>query len=77
MGKTAKTLSLRSVAVRKDFSRYREYKKDRGSDADELPIKRRVAEIHAYRILKLDRAAKQDEPAPEGAVELSVEEVTV
>ncbi|MBS1852770.1 MAG: single-stranded DNA-binding protein [Acidobacteria bacterium] len=46
--------------------RYREYKKDRGSDADATPIKRRMAEIHANRILKLDRAAKQDEPAPGG-----------
>ena len=46
--------------------RYREYKKDRGSDADAAPIIRRLAEIHANRILKLDRAAKQDEPAPEG-----------
>ena len=45
--------------------RYREYKKDRGSDADAAPIKRRLAEIHANRILKLDRAAKQDEPGPE------------
>ena len=35
--------------------RYREYKKDRGSDADAAPIKRRLAEIHANRILKLDR----------------------
>jgi hypothetical protein len=43
--------------------RYREYKKGRGSDADEMPIKRRLAEIHANRILKLDRVAKQDEPA--------------
>ena len=49
--------------------RYREYKKDRGSDADALPIKRRVAEIHANRILKLDRSAKQDEPAPDGGAE--------
>ena len=46
--------------------RYREYKKDPGSDADAVPIKRRLAEIHANRILKLDRVAKQDEPAPEG-----------
>jgi len=45
--------------------RYREYKKDRGSDADAAPIKRRVAEIHARRIMKLDRAAKQDESALE------------
>lgn len=46
--------------------RYREYKKNRGSDADATPIKQRLAEIHANRILKLDRAVKQDEPAPEG-----------
>jgi single-strand DNA-binding protein len=46
--------------------RYREYKKDRGSDANDASVKHRVAEIHANRILKLDRAAKQDEPAPEG-----------
>jgi single-strand DNA-binding protein len=45
--------------------RYREYKKDSGSDADTIPIKRRLAEIHVNRILKLDRTAKQDEPAPE------------
>ena len=45
--------------------RYREYKQDRGSDADSIPTKRRLAEIHAGRILKLDRAAKQDEPASE------------
>jgi len=47
--------------------RYREYKQDRGSDADSIPTKRRWAEIHASRILKLDRAAKQDEPTPETA----------
>ncbi len=46
--------------------RYREYKKDRGSDASAAPVKRRLAEIHASRILKLDRTAKQDEPAPDG-----------
>jgi single-strand DNA-binding protein len=49
--------------------RYREYKNDRGSDASAAPVKRRLAEIHANRILKLDRAAKQDEPAPEGDLE--------
>ena len=55
--------------------RYREYKKDRGSDADAMPIKRRLAEIHASRILKLDRTAKQDEPASEGdTAEFPVEE---
>jgi hypothetical protein len=55
--------------------RYREYKKDRGSDADAIPVKRRLAEIHANRILKLDRTAKQDEPASEGyTAEFPVEE---
>ena len=55
--------------------RYREYNKDRGSDASAAPVKRRLAEIHASRILKLDRAAKQDEPAPEGdSAGLPVEE---
>jgi single-strand DNA-binding protein len=58
--------------------RYREYKQDRGSDADAMPIKRRLAEINTNRILKLDRAAKQDEPAPEGdSAELPVEEPAV
>jgi hypothetical protein len=28
-----------------------------------MPIKRRLAETHANRILKLDHPAKQDEPA--------------
>jgi len=45
--------------------RYREYQKDRGSDASDGPVKRRLAEIHANRILKLDRAAKQEDLAPE------------
>ena len=45
--------------------RYREYKQDRGSDADSIPTKRRLAEIHASRILKLDRVGKQDEPDAE------------
>jgi single-stranded DNA-binding protein len=39
--------------------RYREYKQDRGSDASAASIKRRLAEIHANRILKLDRAANR------------------
>ena len=57
--------------------RYREYEKDRGKDSTAAPIKRRLAEIHASRILKLDRAAKQDEPAPEGdAAEPLLEEPT-
>ncbi len=46
--------------------RYREYKVDRGSDADNAPITRRSAQIYVSRILKLDRIAKQEEPAPEG-----------
>jgi single-strand DNA-binding protein len=46
--------------------RYREYEKDRGKDSTSAPVKRPLAEIHASRILKLDRAANQDEPAPEG-----------
>jgi single-strand DNA-binding protein len=55
--------------------RYREYKHDRGNQPNDAPVKRRVAEIHVSRILKLDRAARQDEPAPDGdAAELPVEE---
>jgi single-strand DNA-binding protein len=46
--------------------RYREYKNDRGSDASAVPVKRRLAEIHANRILKLDRVAKLDEPVSDG-----------
>ena len=54
--------------------RYREYKKDRGSDADAERTIRRLAEIHANRILKLDRAAKQDESVPEpGGVDFAEE----
>ena len=45
--------------------RYREYEKDHGTKKAPPPIKHRVAEIHVNRILKLDRAEKQDEPAPE------------
>ena len=57
--------------------RYREYQKERETDANDAPVKRRLAEIHASRILKLDRTAKQDEPAPEGdSTELPVEEPT-
>ena len=44
--------------------RYREYEED-GGDSTATPIRRRLAEIHASRILKLDRAAKQDDPASE------------
>jgi len=55
--------------------RYREYKKDPEPNSTAAPIKRRLAEIRANRIMKLDRAAKQEEPAPEGdAAELPVEE---
>lgn len=46
--------------------RYREYQKDPEGNSSVAPIKRRLAEIHASRILKLDRAAKQEEPAPDG-----------
>ena len=54
--------------------RYREYKQDLGSDANDAPGKRRLAEIHTSRILKLDRAAKQEEPAPDADPELPVAE---
>jgi single-strand DNA-binding protein len=57
--------------------RYREYKQDGGSDADTVPTKRRSAEIHVNRILKLDRTAKQDEPPPEvESADFPVEEAT-
>ena len=46
--------------------RYRESQKDPERNSTAAPIERRRAEIHASRILKLDRAAKQDESAPEG-----------
>jgi single-stranded DNA-binding protein len=45
--------------------RYREYQKNHGGKEVPAPIKHRVAEIHLNRILKLDRAEKQDEPGPE------------
>ena len=55
--------------------RYREYQKTPEPNSAAAPIKRRLAEIRASRIMKLDRAAKQDEPAPDGdAAELPVEE---
>jgi single-strand DNA-binding protein len=55
--------------------RYRDFKTEIGSDGNDASIKRRLAEIHANRILKLDRAAKQDEPTPDGgSAELSLEE---
>lgn len=57
--------------------RYRDYKKDRGSDADATSIKRRFAEIHASRILKLDRVAKQDEPALDEELTESTAETSV
>ena len=45
--------------------RYREYEKEYGTKKAPAAVKHRVAEIHVNRILKLDRAEKQDEPAPE------------
>ena len=45
--------------------RYREYEKEYGTKKAATHIKHRVAEIHINRLLKLDRAEKQDEPAPE------------
>jgi len=45
--------------------RYREYEKEYGTKKAPSRVKHRVAEIHLNRILKLDRAEKQDEPAPE------------
>ena len=57
--------------------RYREYKQDGGSDADTVPTKRRAAEIHVTRILKLDRTAKQDELASEvESADFPLEEAT-
>jgi single-strand DNA-binding protein len=57
--------------------RYREYEQDRDKDSASAPGRRRLAEIHASRILKLDRAAKQDEPAPEAdTADALVEEPT-
>ena len=45
--------------------RYRKYEKEYGTKKAPAPVKHRVPEIHANRILKLDRAEKQDEPVPE------------
>jgi hypothetical protein len=45
--------------------RYREYEKEYGTNEAPASVKHRVAEIQVNRILKLDRAEKQDEPAPE------------
>jgi single-strand DNA-binding protein len=51
--------------------RYREYKVDRGSDAEPGSVSCRSAEIHVNRILKLDRAARQEEPGPEDGTDES------
>jgi len=57
--------------------RYREYEKEYGTKKAATHIKHRVAEIHINRLLKLDRAEKQDEPAPEvDSSELPAEEPT-
>jgi len=45
--------------------RYREDEKEYDTKKAPARIKHRVAEIHLNRILKLDRAEKQDEPARE------------
>ena len=45
--------------------RYREYEKEYGTEKALAAVKHRVAEIQVNRILKLDRAEKQGEPAPE------------
>jgi single-strand DNA-binding protein len=57
--------------------RYREFKVDRGSDPENASVPCRSAEIHVHRILKLDRAARQDEPAPEGGTDESPVEQAV
>ena len=44
--------------------RYGEYKKGRGSDANAAPAKRGLAEIHANRILQLDRPASRTSLLP-------------
>ena len=55
--------------------RYREYEKDYGTKKKPLPVKHRVAEIRVSRVLKLDRADKQEEPVPEtDASEISADE---
>ena len=57
--------------------RYREYEKEYGTNEAPAPVKHRVAEIQVNRILKLDRAEKQGEPAPEGdSSELSTDRPT-
>ena len=57
--------------------RYREYEKEYGTKKAPAAIKHRVAEIHLNRILKLDRAEKQEEPAPEvDPSELPTDEAT-
>ncbi len=45
--------------------RYREYEREYVTKKKSAPVKHRLAEIHVNRILKLDRAEKQEEPAPE------------
>jgi single-strand DNA-binding protein len=45
--------------------RYREYEKEYGTKKAPAHVKHRVAEICVNCLLKLDRAEKQDEPAPE------------
>ena len=44
---------------------YREYEKEYNTEKASVPVKHRAAEIHVNRLLKLDRAEKQNEPAPE------------
>ena len=45
--------------------RYREYEKNHGTKTNPLPVKHRAAEITSSRVLKLDRAEKEDESTPE------------
>jgi len=61
----ASRLEKRSHVQVEGELRYREYEKEYGTKKAPAPVKHRVAEIHVNRILKLDRAEKQDEPAPE------------
>jgi hypothetical protein len=41
-----------------------EYEKDYGTRTERVPVTHRVAEIQVTSILKLDRAEKEEEPAP-------------